>query len=426
MDRVLETIVRRARSLVEARAVAILLPTATELEVAEVAGELDPGVCGERLPRLATADLRGVISASRSAARIDAGARPLTFRGSRSAWSPPSTAIGRPRVRRGGRAAAARVRRQRRDRRLDGASRSPRTGCATRSRPPSTSASAGRASSTTTPCRLSARCGWCSPPPCAAGSQEVLRARRRARGRAARRRDPRAAGPDLRAAPGGARRARPRRRDRGADRPAGDRGRVRDRGPCDVAERRAARGRLEPELESTLYRVVQEALTNIVKHARAEQVAFERDARPTARIEVLVRDDGRGLRPAPTPATASACSGCASGSSWRAASSRSSSKPGEGTELRGLGAGPAPSGLEQAALERVADELRALGHPQLLLDVGAVRLDGAHAQVELTRRSRRWYGRARSAAGSRPRARRGRRAGPVGSAASLAPSSGWR
>ena len=52
--------------------------------------------------------------------------------------------------------------------------------------------------------------------------------------------------------------------------------------------------RLEPELESALYRVVQEALTNVVKHARAERVrlSLREDA---DRIELLVRDDGRGF-----------------------------------------------------------------------------------------------------------------------------------
>lgn len=52
--------------------------------------------------------------------------------------------------------------------------------------------------------------------------------------------------------------------------------------------------RLDPELESTLYRVVQEALTNVVKHAEAECVRLvlreEGD-----RIELVVRDDGRGF-----------------------------------------------------------------------------------------------------------------------------------
>lgn len=52
--------------------------------------------------------------------------------------------------------------------------------------------------------------------------------------------------------------------------------------------------RLEPELESTLYRVVQEALTNVVKHADAELVrlVLREDG---GRIEIVVRDNGHGF-----------------------------------------------------------------------------------------------------------------------------------
>jgi two-component system, NarL family, sensor histidine kinase DevS len=54
--------------------------------------------------------------------------------------------------------------------------------------------------------------------------------------------------------------------------------------------------RLDPELETTVYRVVQEALTNVAKHAEAEHVrvsvALEFDV---VRVEVV--DDGRGFDP---------------------------------------------------------------------------------------------------------------------------------
>jgi signal transduction histidine kinase len=55
-------------------------------------------------------------------------------------------------------------------------------------------------------------------------------------------------------------------------------------------------GRLDPEIETTVYRIVQEALTNIAKHARAEcvriQVELDYDA-----VRVEVEDDGRGFDP---------------------------------------------------------------------------------------------------------------------------------
>jgi signal transduction histidine kinase len=56
------------------------------------------------------------------------------------------------------------------------------------------------------------------------------------------------------------------------------------------------RARLEPEVESTIYRVVQEALTNVTKHAAAERVQVE-VARTNGTVEVVVADDGRGFDP---------------------------------------------------------------------------------------------------------------------------------
>jgi signal transduction histidine kinase len=54
------------------------------------------------------------------------------------------------------------------------------------------------------------------------------------------------------------------------------------------------RARLAAETESTIYRLVQEALTNVAKHARAERVRVE-VARANGTIEVVVEDDGRGF-----------------------------------------------------------------------------------------------------------------------------------
>ena len=58
--------------------------------------------------------------------------------------------------------------------------------------------------------------------------------------------------------------------------------------------------RLPGEVETTLYRIVQEALTNIVKHARARHVSIvvvRRDGNVTA----LVEDDGEGFDPGAVP-----------------------------------------------------------------------------------------------------------------------------
>jgi signal transduction histidine kinase len=52
--------------------------------------------------------------------------------------------------------------------------------------------------------------------------------------------------------------------------------------------------RLSPEVEITLYRIIQEALTNIVKHAEAEQVSILLEIRGTS-IVAIVEDNGKGL-----------------------------------------------------------------------------------------------------------------------------------
>jgi len=59
-------------------------------------------------------------------------------------------------------------------------------------------------------------------------------------------------------------------------------------------------GRLMPELETALFRVVQEAITNIAKHSQAETVLIqylERDDR----ISIEIEDDGKGFSPESLP-----------------------------------------------------------------------------------------------------------------------------
>jgi signal transduction histidine kinase len=52
--------------------------------------------------------------------------------------------------------------------------------------------------------------------------------------------------------------------------------------------------RLDPELESTIYRIVQEALTNVSRHAQATEAVITVTARNDV-IDASVTDDGRGL-----------------------------------------------------------------------------------------------------------------------------------
>ncbi|MDA0163238.1 GAF domain-containing sensor histidine kinase [Solirubrobacter ginsenosidimutans] len=55
--------------------------------------------------------------------------------------------------------------------------------------------------------------------------------------------------------------------------------------------------RLDPELETTIYRFAQEALTNVAKHARAEHLRV-RMRRAPGTIELEIADDGSGFDPA--------------------------------------------------------------------------------------------------------------------------------
>jgi signal transduction histidine kinase len=55
-------------------------------------------------------------------------------------------------------------------------------------------------------------------------------------------------------------------------------------------------GRLDPTAEATLYRLVQEALSNAAKHAQAERVDVRLTELPGA-VELVVSDNGRGFDP---------------------------------------------------------------------------------------------------------------------------------
>jgi len=59
-------------------------------------------------------------------------------------------------------------------------------------------------------------------------------------------------------------------------------------------------GRLPPEVETALYRIVQESLTNIVKHARATSVSVVLTRKDDS-VSVVVEDDGVGFEPGREP-----------------------------------------------------------------------------------------------------------------------------
>jgi signal transduction histidine kinase len=63
-----------------------------------------------------------------------------------------------------------------------------------------------------------------------------------------------------------------------------------------LADPRPGQARLAPELETTIYRIVQEALTNALKHAHASHLGVS-VAEEAGEVVIEVRDDGAGFRP---------------------------------------------------------------------------------------------------------------------------------
>jgi len=90
--------------------------------------------------------------------------------------------------------------------------------------------------------------------------------------------------------------------------------------------------RLDPELENALYRVIQEALTNVVKHAGAEQVRLVLREQH-GEIYVRVRDDGSGFD-LTKPTDGFGLLGMRERVELAGGELEVSSRAGEGTELR--------------------------------------------------------------------------------------------
>ena len=65
-----------------------------------------------------------------------------------------------------------------------------------------------------------------------------------------------------------------------------------------AADREARALRLRPEVQAQVFRIVQEALTNVRKHARAQRVAVRLEVAGDE-LQVCIADDGRGIEPSP-------------------------------------------------------------------------------------------------------------------------------
>ena len=170
LERVLEAIVERGRSLVEARALIILLREGNDLVVgatAAVAGGLDPKVSGLRLPakdateRMVLGSFTGADLGAKESGR--ALIAPLLFRGIPSGWWSPSIASATPIASTTRTSACSRPSRRAPPPAWPPPARWRRSGCRTRSTRPSRSAAGGRESSTTRPSRRW-RCSACGSP----------------------------------------------------------------------------------------------------------------------------------------------------------------------------------------------------------------------------------------------------------------------
>ena len=90
--------------------------------------------------------------------------------------------------------------------------------------------------------------------------------------------------------------------------------------------------RLPADVETALYRIVQEALTNVVKHANAHNVSIVLTRRDGS-VSALVEDDGRGFSPDKTPGDGLGLTGMRERMSLLGGSLRIESAPGAGSTL---------------------------------------------------------------------------------------------
>ena len=90
--------------------------------------------------------------------------------------------------------------------------------------------------------------------------------------------------------------------------------------------------RLATEAETTLYRVIQEALTNVIKHAGAERVSILLQRKDSA-VVAVVEDDGSGFDPASTRADALGLAGMRERVSLAGGRLQVESTPGSGTTV---------------------------------------------------------------------------------------------
>jgi signal transduction histidine kinase len=91
-------------------------------------------------------------------------------------------------------------------------------------------------------------------------------------------------------------------------------------------------GRLAPRLENTIYRIVQEALTNVHRHSRAQQ-ADVRLKQSDHTLRITVRDEGVGFNPAEVAPSRLGLTGVQERARLFGGAARIISAPGKGTTI---------------------------------------------------------------------------------------------
>jgi len=95
--------------------------------------------------------------------------------------------------------------------------------------------------------------------------------------------------------------------------------------------------RLPPKMETAIYRVIQESLTNVARHTQANKVLLRLEQRPAA-VTVRIEDDGRGfdvedLQTTKAPLQGLGLAGMTERISLLGGRLELHSKPGEGTRI---------------------------------------------------------------------------------------------
>jgi signal transduction histidine kinase len=117
-------------------------------------------------------------------------------------------------------------------------------------------------------------------------------------------------------------------------------------------------GRLDPVIETAIYRVVQESLHNVAKHAQARNVDIQME-RKGETLRLVIEDDGTGIRPVTNPMRPSfGMAGMQERITTLGGRMKVDSRKGQGTKISITVPVPAPT--EKAEKGHKARESRAL------------------------------------------------------------------